>query len=99
MDEPAALKELLSRFTYRPGWDFNILRERDTYILHISADVVDSDNPHKIAPLQFAHGIPQFVPPAFDWQRWLLDMIMEVERHECREFFKIDGVKVYDPHG
>ncbi len=42
------------------------------------------------------------VPPAaFDrrsWQRWLLDQILLIERHEACEFFRVDGDRAYAPH-
>lgn len=49
-----------------------------------------------------AHYMP--VPPAAfsmkSWRRWLLDMILLVERHEACEFFDIDGERPFAPlHG
>ena len=35
------------------------------------------------------------VPRALDWVRRLF---MEMEDHESREFFKYNGVRVFDPH-
>jgi hypothetical protein len=32
------------------------------------------------------------------WMRWLLDRLLEVERHEACEFFRIGGQRVYAPH-
>ncbi len=32
------------------------------------------------------------------WQRWLLDRLLEVKRHEACEFFQINGERVYAPH-
>lgn len=92
-EEP--LKKLLQKFTYRPGWTFEV--EAGTLI--VRAIVIDTDDPTRTTPLSFAQIIPQYVPDDFDWTRWLLRKIMEIEDHEAREFFKIDGVKVFDPHG
>lgn len=42
------------------------------------------------------------VPPASyneqSWRRWLFEQCLLVERHECCEFFKIDGMRPYAPH-
>lgn len=42
------------------------------------------------------------VPPASyneqSWRRWLFEQCLLVERHECCEFFKIDGIRPYAPH-
>lgn len=89
------LRVLLRNFTYKPGWNFYIGPDG----LIIEALVTDSDNPKQNIRVSFGIGIPSFVRPEFPWDRWLLDQIMTVEDHEAREFFKIDGVKVFDPHG
>ena len=35
-----------------------------------------------------------------DWERWLLDRILDVERHEAMEFFSISGRRPFYPeHG
>ena len=91
-EEP--LQRLLNGFTYRPDWSFVI----ENGVLVVRALVIDTDNTGKIIPLQFGIGLPSRVRPGFDWTRWLFDQIMEVERHEAQEFFKINGIKVFDPH-
>lgn len=92
-EEP--LRKLLQVFTYRPGWTFKIERG----MLLIQAMVIDTDDHKRRTPLNFAQILPEFVRDDFDWTHWLFYKIMEVEDHEAREFFKIDGVKVFDPHG
>lgn len=87
------LRELLRHFTYRPGWEFRVHQGR----LTITATVVDAYNPTQNIPLSFSQMIPLHTPNYFDWTRWLFDQVMNVERHEAREFFQINGVPVYDP--
>jgi hypothetical protein len=89
-----SLRELLQTFTYRPGWSFYL--ERDTLV--IRANVLNTDNPKETIRVDFGIGLPFPTPHKFDWTRWLFDQIMVVEDHEAREFFKIGGVKVFDPH-
>lgn len=93
--EEEPLRKLLRAFTYRPGWTFDVVAGD----LIIRATVIDTDNLTKTTPLTYTRGLPLYVQDTFDWTRWLLAQIMIVEDHEAREFFKIDGVKVFNPHG
>lgn len=93
--ERERLKVLLEHFTYKPKWRFSLVREG----LLISIIAPNTDNPEQMIEVNLSRGIPSFVHPDFPWEHWLLDQIMEIERHEAQEFFKIDGIKVFDPHG
>jgi hypothetical protein len=92
-DEP--LRNLLRQFTYKPNWTFVI--QDDMLIIRLLAP--DTDNIKNIIPVHNAVTIPRFVVTSFSWHSWLLEQIMCTERHEAQEFFKINGVKVFDPHG
>lgn len=89
------LKEILRSFTYRPGWRFSV---EDKHLV-VRATVIDTDNPNQEVPLGFEISLPSFTDPVFDWTDWLFRQIMTIEQHEAQEFFKINGVKVFDPHG
>lgn len=101
---PVALDELVARLEYRKWWTFrleNLDRGQGSIGLTLiirthGADSYDSNN----EDYRVNHYFP--VPPAAynerSWQRWLLDQVLLVERHECMEFFKIDGVRPYAPH-
>lgn len=91
-EEP--LRDILRKFTYKPDWSFTI---RDGMLI-IKTFAPDTDDMKSIVPVSTVASIPRFVRAEFPWDRWLLDQIMSVEDHEAREFFKIDGVKVFDPH-
>lgn len=91
----APLRAILAKFTYKPGWRFYV----EKGMLRVDAMVVDAYDHNKMTPLGYLHGIPSHVREDFPWERWLLDQIIEIERHEAMEFFEIDGVKVFDPHG
>jgi hypothetical protein len=94
--ELAPLKDLLARFTYRPGWKFTLDREG---AVRVEAMVIDTDDTERVCPLSFRQMPPRHVYDGFPWEKWLFDeIIMKIERHEASEFFKIDGVKVFDPH-
>jgi hypothetical protein len=67
-----------------------------TLIIFISC--VDTYHPER--KIRIYHYM--LVPPASynepSWQRWLLDQILLVERHEACEFFQIAGKRPYAPH-
>jgi hypothetical protein len=99
--DPAELIELVDQCEYKE-WSVRLVDlERSQgcsgLTLIITAEVQDSYHDREI---NIAHLFP--VPPAtYDrrsWQRWLLDQVLLVERHEACEFFKIDGERPYAPH-
>lgn len=100
------LGELVKTCSYRPGWrvELHAAYERDIgcigTTLIITTKTINSYPPHD--PVRVHHIFP--VPPAtYDersWRRWLFEQFLLVERHECAEFFEIDGAKPYAPsHG
>jgi hypothetical protein len=104
---PADLEELVGSLTYRPGWTFE-LRHLDRgqgsegLTLVITTLGYNSYHPQRGETYRVHHYMP--VPPAaFDrrsWQRWLLEQLLLVERHEACEFFTVNGSKPYAPsHG
>ena len=98
---PGSLAELLTRFTYRPGWMFSALEAHGMTHLSINAEVVDADNP-KGPPIRITfntavdHVLLQIAGDR--WKQWLREQIRTVEMHEVDEFFQIDGHKPFDPH-
>lgn len=89
------VRAILSRFTYRPGWQFVV---EDGY-LKVYASLVDATNPKETIPLVFGRMIPRYdFTHGFEWTRWLFEQVREIEMHEVQEFFRIDGKCVYEPH-
>jgi hypothetical protein len=102
---PQALADLVAKFTYRPGWSISLAsRDRgqgsEGLTLTIQSVGYDTYHPDRGETYRVNHFMP--VPPAaYDersWRRWLLDQCLLVERHECCEFFQIDGRRPYAPH-
>lgn len=110
---PDALKDLVERTTYRPGWKFwleNVDRDKDS-----EGNVVGSGltlvirtlgyNTYRLSDGETYSVHHYFIVPAatYDeraWLRWLFDQIVLVETHEAMEFFKIDKHRPYAPnHG
>jgi len=88
-----------------PGWSFE-LRDIPKHAgahgltLIITHETVDAYNPDK--PYTVTH--PMSVPPAshneLNWARWVLEMILLVQRHEAMEAFVVNGKRLFPPgHG
>lgn len=102
---PIELADLVTSFRYRPGWIIQ-LEDKDRgqgsrgLTLVITTKGYDSYHPEHGENYCVNHYMP--VPPAAynrqSWQRWLLDQCLLVERHECCEFFVVDGKRPYAPH-
>lgn len=102
---PDALEALVDKLSYRPGWRFalgNVDRGQGSEGLTLSVVSCgyDSYNPDRGETYRVIHYVP--VPPAaYDersWRRWLLDRLLEIERHEACEFFRIGEDRPYAPH-
>jgi hypothetical protein len=100
---PDELAALVKSLKYKPRWEF-ALKDRDRgqgskgLTLAIYIEEPDTYRPEEM--MSVVHYMP--VPPAaYDrrsWQRWLLEQVLLVERHEACEFFQIDGARPYAPN-
>lgn len=102
---PAELVDLVRKLKYRPGWKI-YLEDRDRgqgsqgltlSILIETVDTYDTDNLMRVVHYMI---VPAASYNRRSWQRWLLEQLLLVERHECCEFFQVDGHRPYAPnHG
>lgn len=102
---PDILADLVKQLDYRPGWQMYLTeddfdRGQGSKGLTFIAIGQYPDSYHLEQTIRVSHYFP--VPPAAyneaSWRRWLLDRILEIERHEACEFFQIDGERPYAPH-
>jgi hypothetical protein len=112
---PQALRELLDRLEYRPGWTFCLAENLDRgqgskgLTLVITTRGYDSYHPERGESYRVNHYmiVPAASYDARSWQRWLFEQFLLVERHEAMEFFTLHdspesehSVKPYAPnHG
>lgn len=89
------LEKLLPKVTYK-DWHFFVRRHSYRPYLLITIRVRDS---HSGKPIGLNHSIviPDFFSGGFKTQRWLMECIFDVERHEAMELFQVDGVAPYYP--
>jgi hypothetical protein len=67
--------------------------------LSLTLRVPDSGDPEKVIAVTHVFTVP---PPEYagDWDRWLLECVLAVHRHEAMEEFAVHGVREFYPaHG
>jgi hypothetical protein len=90
---------LLENVTYRPGWAFTIKE----HIFHGPQLVIDVETENTVRPGEtIVLNIRSLMPDCFDtpdaFYRWLFWRIRQAEIHEAREWFKVTGKMIFDPH-
>ena len=92
------LADCIAQVQYKPDWTISVFN--DPYegpCLYLTADVVDGYDHTKTVPLRIRSNIPHCTTPG-DFYRWLQWRLIQVEIHEAREYFHVDGEPWSDPH-
>jgi hypothetical protein len=91
-------EKIISKLTYKPGWEFGLGHRAgyDTLVIHATV-------PHSVTLEPVTFSIKRVIPKMIildqeQFLSWVEDMLAEAEIHEMREFFRYDGVLVDDPH-
>ncbi len=103
------VKDLISKLTYKEGWDFSIFSHfsntgwlfelRVRLDVKESSSVVGSKTTVRIL-VNHPFPIPEYPMDDKEAERWLLDCILMVEQHETCEHFRIGGEAIFYPeHG
>jgi hypothetical protein len=99
------VRELLRRFTYKPGWRFKIAgdyedppRPPGPGAIQVTFQAPDAYHPKRVVPIISVIAIPDQPEDEDRLARWLFDRILDIERHEAGEWFVIDGRRPFDPH-
>ena len=92
------IQEQLARISYKPGWSFRAYDGRwEGQHLVITTEVEDSYRPGETTTLD----VHSMLPPMADadaLHAWLAWRLQRIETHEMREFLKLDGKVLFDPH-
>lgn len=92
------LKELASKVTYKPGWEFDIYEGKwEGQHIAIKTQVPDAYDVTKMVVLD-VHSMLPFFDAEDQFYQWLLWRITRIEVHEAREFFRVNGKVFDDPH-
>jgi len=88
----------LARITYKNGWTFTVYDGQwEGQHLAIGAQVSDAYHPGQSVTLDVHTMLPPMPDVAY-LHRWLGWRLGRLEVHEMREFLRVDGVAVFDPH-
>jgi len=95
----AEIQAHLEKVTYKPGWEFEVYDGRwEGQHMVIRTKVEDTYNPGTMTTLD----VHSMLPPMRDTDalnEWLTWRLGRIEIHEMREFFKVEGKVVFNPHG
>lgn len=99
--KPFEARELLKRVTYKPGVKlaFDPGESFGIATLTITSMVQDVNEPSRTIPLTNRQALPPL--EYMDRDEFIFrigDALMRFERHECDEWFRVDGKPVNDPH-
>lgn len=92
------MQNVARRMSYKPGWSFTVY-EGEWEGPHVAIKVEGLPNTYQDEPIDIC--VHSMVPPMEhpgQFTRWLAWRIGRIELHEMREFLKLDGKILYDPH-
>ena len=93
-------QQWLSRISYKPNIKMEIVDQFNDYLnLKISVNTIDSRD--GFSPIVIYHSNiidNRFVRNFDDFKNYVIERILQMERHETNEFLKIDGKLIHDPH-
>lgn len=107
MAELYELEAFLKTITYKPGWRFSLIvpdLPKDPVLLEIVAKVPNAYDPKKLIEIVNKRYILYDLYPfdTYDWHDEFADFIyrvvVDLEVHEVKEFFKVAGKHHRDPH-
>jgi len=87
--------DLVAAISYKPGWRFRLGGPLNRFLC-VHAITPDSGDPTRERSTQHMFEIPDVEGPEF--YRWVFDRLLEAERHEAAEFFRVDGQAPYFPN-
>lgn len=94
-----AIRTILQRLSYQPGWDFYITRicSEPHCVFHITTTAPNSRNPEVRVNILY-----HVVATGLYSEAQLVDAVKQglkdINNHEFDEWFRIDGKPVNDPH-
>lgn len=96
--------DLLTHFSYKPGWTFEarpVAFALGHYDVCVRFEFVtpNSYRPEELIRIASNERVPSYVigkPEKF--AHWFQHALFSVERHESREWFRVDGEVFDDPH-
>lgn len=83
--------------SYKPGWTFAWKENAGLWLLQISCSAPEKQLDSVTGADRGGYSIFVLPPDPFD-PRWLLQALADIEEHERREWLRVDGDRVFNPH-
>lgn len=94
----AELQNILKKVSYKPGWSFEIYDgEWEGQHLRITTVVPNAYSLNDNLEID-VHSVLPPIPDEQYFHIWLMKRLARIEVHEMREFYRVDGKIVDDPH-
>jgi hypothetical protein len=88
----------LERITYKPGWAFTCYDGRwEGQHIAITVELPDAGRPGETVTLDVHSMLPP-IPDVRYLHTWLAWRLGRIEIHEMREFLRVEGKAIFDPH-
>lgn len=95
----ADLQQHLTRVSFMPGWDIEVREGRwEGPHIVIAAKVPNAYRPDEPMTLDVHTSLPPMHTYG-QFDEWLVWRLNRLWSHEVREFYRVDGVPPFDPHG
>lgn len=97
----AELQRHLERIKYKPNWSIRVEEIPEfsgRLYLSVSFITEDSWRPGQTTKIGMRTQLRQPVLNTDQFEHLVLQFLDQAERHETREWFKVDGVAKFDPH-
>lgn len=92
-----SLAEFVASLAYKPGWRFKLAGPGGRWLC-VYAVTPDSLHPHRDRITQHQFEFPDPLPDHRDLCRWVLDRMLQIERHEASEFLAFAGARPFWPN-
>lgn len=92
-----SLAGFVASIAYKPGWRFKLAGPGGRWLC-IYAETIDSQAQHTTRTTQHQFEFPDPLPDHRALCRWVLDRLMDAERHECGEFLTFSGFAPFFPN-
>lgn len=99
MNQLECVQVWLSHFSYKPGMTITARADKDEVFLDVRLPIIDWRDGRTRRRLLCSYLVPVDLSSASQFFRWLDETVLPVfDRHEHNEWFRIDGVAIFDPH-
>lgn len=96
----ATIEALLGRVTYKRDFEFCVLSDGPVAgpMIRASMRVEDSRRPSTFGSVQSTTTLPLAFTDEYSFFSWFANWLIQLEKHESQEWFKVDGELFVDPH-